>query len=85
MQRVIRHLEGVGFRTKVAEIPGWTGDADAILEAMLQDKKVQRGALTLILARGIGESFIAKNVAASDVRSFLTDELQSAAQKQHQG
>src|SRR3954447_11653021 len=34
MQRVIRHLEGVGFRTKVAEIPGWTGDADAILEAM---------------------------------------------------
>ena len=69
----------------MAEIPGWTGDADAILEAMLQDKKVQRGALTLILARGIGESFIAKNVAASDVRSFLTDELQSAAQKQHQG
>jgi shikimate kinase/3-dehydroquinate synthase len=83
-ERVVRHLDAVGFRTKIAEIPGWNRDADAILDAMFQDKKVERGALTLILARGIGESFIAKNVAASDVRSFLDGELQSAAQEQHQ-
>ena len=42
---------------------------------MYQDKKVQRGALTFILARAIGASFIAKNVAADDVRAFLRDEL----------
>jgi shikimate kinase/3-dehydroquinate synthase len=83
--RVVRHLDTVGFRTRIGDIPGWNADAGAIVEAMFQDKKVQRGALTLILARGIGQSFIAKNVAAADVRSFLEAELQSGAQAQHRG
>jgi shikimate kinase/3-dehydroquinate synthase len=83
-QRVVRHLDTVGFRTRIGDIPGWNADASAILDAMFQDKKVQRGALTLILARGIGQSFIAKNVAAADVRSFLEAELQSGAEAQHQ-
>ncbi|MBV8848817.1 MAG: 3-dehydroquinate synthase, partial [Methylobacteriaceae bacterium] len=84
-ERVVRHLDTVGFHTKIRDIPSWNANADAILDAMFQDKKVQRGALTLILARGIGESFIAKNVASSDVRSFLENELGSVTQKQHQG
>ena len=46
---------------------------------MAQDKKVQRGALTFILARGIGESFIAKNIEPEAVRAFLEDELQTEA------
>jgi shikimate kinase/3-dehydroquinate synthase len=83
-QRVVRHLDTVGFRTRIADIPGWKADANAIVDAMFQDKKVQRGALTLILARGIGQSFIAKNVAAAGVRSFLEVELQSGAEAQHQ-
>jgi shikimate kinase/3-dehydroquinate synthase len=83
-QRVVRHLDTVGFRTQIGNIPGWNADASAIVDAMFQDKKVQRGALTLILARGIGQSFIAKNVAAADVRSFLEAELQSGAEAQHQ-
>ena len=57
---------------------------NAIVDAMLQDKKVQRGALTLILVRRIGESFIAKNVAAADVRNFLEAELRGAPQRQYQ-
>jgi 3-dehydroquinate synthase len=83
-RRVVRHLDTVGFRTRIGDIPGWNADAGAIVHAMFQDKKVQRGALTLILARGIGQSFIAKNVAAADVRSFLEAELQSGAEAQHQ-
>ena len=42
---------------------------------MRQDKKVERGRLTFILARGIGESFIAKNVAEADALRFLEAEL----------
>ena len=42
---------------------------------MFQDKKVERGALTFILARGIGQSFIAKNVPAEEVRDFLNEDL----------
>ena len=56
-------------------MPGLNLDPDALLDAMFQDKKVQRGALTFILARGIGQSFIAKGVPADDVRAFLADEL----------
>ena len=42
---------------------------------MAQDKKVKRGALTFILARGIGRSFIAPGIPADDVRGFIADEL----------
>ena len=46
-----------------------------ILDAMAQDKKVKRGALTFILAEGIGKSFIARGVAVEDVRAYLDDAL----------
>ncbi len=36
---------------------GLSVGADEIVEAMRQDKKVERGALTFILARGIGDCF----------------------------
>ena len=42
---------------------------------MAQDKKVKDGALTFILARGIGRSFIARGVEAPQVRAFLTEEI----------
>jgi 3-dehydroquinate synthetase len=42
---------------------------------MAQDKKVKDGALTFILARGIGQSFIARGVEAPQVRAFLTEEI----------
>ena len=60
-ERVEAHLRAVGLPTRIGDIAGWTPDADEIVEAMRQDKKVERGALTFILARGIGDCFIAKN------------------------
>ena len=42
-----------------------------LLDFIAQDKKVSRGALTFILTRGIGQAFIAKDVPASEVLSFL--------------
>jgi shikimate kinase / 3-dehydroquinate synthase len=76
-ERASRHLIRVGLPTRIRDIPGWDAGADAILDAMFQDKKVQRGALTFILLRGLGESFIAKSVEAEAVRAFLADELAS--------
>jgi 3-dehydroquinate synthetase len=46
-----------------------------MVEAMLQDKKVVRGSLNLILARGIGKSFVARDISTKAVRDFLTGEL----------
>lgn len=51
-----------------------TFDADRLLALMAGDKKAEGGALTLILARGIGQAFVAKGVDASSVRVFLIEE-----------
>jgi len=42
---------------------------------MRQDKKVERGRLTFILARGIGESFVSKDVPEAEALKFLQAEL----------
>lgn len=74
-ERVERHLEKVGLPTKIKHIHGWSATSSDILDAMAQDKKVKKGALTFILAHGIGESFIAPDVPAADVRAYLDDHL----------
>ena len=42
---------------------------------MQQDKKVRDGTVTLILARGIGEAFITRDVDGGKVRALLDDAL----------
>ncbi|MFE1603208.1 3-dehydroquinate synthase [Methylobacterium sp. ID0610] len=73
--RVANHLALAGLPTSLAQVPGGSGDADQLLDAMRQDKKVRDGALTFILARGIGSSFIAPGIEAASVRAFLAEEL----------
>ncbi len=73
--RVEAHLKAVGLPWRIADIPGDLPDAERLLGYIAQDKKVSRGALTFILTRGIGQSFIARDVPASEVLSFLTERL----------
>jgi len=72
--RVEHHLKSVGLPTRLADVPGGCGSIEALLDAMSQDKKVKAGSLTFILANGIGRSFIARDIAASDVAAFLESE-----------
>ena len=65
VRQVVQQL----FRTRLESLP----DAEALFSFIAQDKKVSRGALTFILTRGIGQSFIAKDVPASEVMAFLKD------------
>lgn len=74
-ERVVRHLAAVGLPTRIAQIPGERPDADRLIDLIGQDKKVKRGRLTFILARGVGKSFIAPDIDVSDVREFLTGQL----------
>ena len=76
--RVEAHLRAVGLPTRMGDIPGLAEGPEAILAAMRQDKKVSRGKLTFILARGIGESFIAHDVEEAKVMAFLEAELATA-------
>ncbi|HEY1146900.1 MAG TPA: 3-dehydroquinate synthase [Allosphingosinicella sp.] len=74
-ERVEAHLSAAGLPTRLTHVPGGCGTVDDLLDAMAQDKKVKGGALTFILARGIGQSFIAPGIEADKVRSFLDSEL----------
>ena len=71
--RVEAHLKAVGLPWRLADVPGGLPDAEALLSFIAQDKKVSRGALTFILTRGIGQAFIARDVPASEVLSFLKE------------
>jgi shikimate kinase / 3-dehydroquinate synthase len=74
--RVEAHLKAVGLPTRIRDIPGLAPSADDLLAAMRQDKKVERGRLTFILAKAIGESFIARHVEEAKVLAFLNSDLE---------
>ena len=73
--RVERHLSAVGLPVSPRDVPGGLPDAETMLSYIAQDKKVSRGALTFILTRGVGQSFVAKDVPASEVLGFLKEQL----------
>lgn len=73
--RVEAHLRTVGLPWRMADIEGGLPPAETLFAFITQDKKVSRGALTFILTHGVGQSFIARDVPAAEVVSFLTDSL----------
>ena len=77
-EQAVRHLAAVGLPTHLSQVTGGLPDADRLMALIAQDKKVKRGKLTFILARGIGEAFIAPDVAAAEVRAFLVEKLARA-------
>ncbi len=72
-KRVEAHLKAVGLPVSMNEIPGTLPPVEMLMAAIAQDKKVKSGKLTFILTHGIGQSFVADNVAASEVESFLKE------------
>ena len=72
-RRVERHLKEVGLPTRMSDIPGDLPPAETLMDAIAQDKKVKSGKLTFILTRGVGQSFVADDVPASEVISFLRE------------
>jgi 3-dehydroquinate synthase len=74
-ERVERHLAGAGLPTHVSDIGGDLPGAERLMDYMAQDKKVTRGSMTFILTRGIGRAFIAPDVPADALLSFLRENL----------
>ncbi|WP_377297426.1 3-dehydroquinate synthase [Rhizobium sp. SGZ-381] len=75
-RRVEAHLKAVGLPTEMSDIPGELPPSDVLMNAIAQDKKVKSGKLTFILTRGIGQSFVADDVPASEVLAFLEETRQ---------
>jgi 3-dehydroquinate synthase len=75
--RVRAHLSALGMKVDLADIPGDLPGSDALIALMGQDKKVVDGRLRFILARGIGQAFVAEDVPGDKVRAVLDDALPS--------
>ena len=73
--RVRRHLRAVGLPAAVADLGAELGGADDLIAAMGRDKKVRSGELNFILARGIGDAFIASGVDRSALECVLAREF----------
>ena len=72
--RATAAIAAAGLPTRLAEIAGHPFDADRLVRHMAQDKKAEGGRLTFILARGLGEALVSKDVDAAAVRRFLVTE-----------
>lgn len=66
-QKVETHLKAVGLPT---QIPIQTR-AEILTDTMMSDKKVNKGKLTFVLTKGIGQAFLSKDVDMNDVKSVL--------------
>ena len=76
--RVRAHLRAMGMKVDISDIGGDLPGAEALLDLMAQDKKVQDGKLRFILARGIGDAFITSDVPRDAVLNLLRDALPSS-------
>ena len=72
--RVAAHFAAAGLLTRLKDVPGQLPDTEGLLALMAQDKKVRRGALVFVLARGIGKAFVAADVEPERVRALLDAE-----------
>jgi 3-dehydroquinate synthase len=73
--RVAAHFAAMGMKRSLADVPGALPDADGLLALMAQDKKVRDGRVAFVLARDIGEAFVARDVEPARVRDLLAEAL----------
>lgn len=75
--RATRHFKSVGLHASPLDIsPEW--NTARMMQHFRQDKKAEGGKLTFILTRGIGKSFIEKNVDENILETWLNARLKHA-------
>ncbi|MGJ3230167.1 MAG: 3-dehydroquinate synthase [Oceanicaulis sp.] len=73
--RVRRHLCATGLPDTGAALAGGPFDPARLVARMGSDKKNAGGSLTLILAKAIGQAYIAPGADARDLEAFLSEDL----------
>ncbi|MEJ7934068.1 3-dehydroquinate synthase [Sphingobium sp. AN558] len=75
--RVTAHVKAVGLPHDLASARV-EADGAGLVAHMLHDKKMAGGTLPFLLARGIGKTFLSKDVALADVAAFLDEDRAKA-------
>ena len=72
-QNVAQLLQRAGLPTTLSEA-GVKANGATLVDYMRHDKKMSAGTLPFLLARGIGQTFLSKDVVLDDVAAFLDGE-----------
>ena len=73
--RIAAHIAAVGLPADLRKL-GLNVSGETLAAHMLHDKKVDAGRLAFLLMRGIGQTFLTKDVTLAEVSAFLTEELE---------
>jgi 3-dehydroquinate synthase len=77
-ERIAQHFRGVNLPADLSSLKlDCTGDV--LVRHMMHDKKMDAGSLPFLLMRGIGKTFLARDVSLDDVASFLDGELAASS------
>lgn len=69
-ERLVYHLRKVGLPASLKDA-GVDASGERLVEHMLHDKKMSAGTLPFLLARGIGQTYPARDVDLADVADYL--------------
>ncbi len=72
--RISAHIGAVGLPASLKAL-GLSCDGERLKNHMLHDKKMDAGTLPFLLMRGIGLTFLARDVDLADIAAFLDSEL----------
>lgn len=72
-KRVTRHLLAVGLPHDLASAHVFAS-GEALVAHMMHDKKMAGGKLPFLLASGIGQTYLAKDVDLTEIAAFLDEE-----------
>ena len=75
--RVAAHLDAVGLPSTLSAV-GVEASGATLVAHMAHDKKMEAGRLPFLLTRGIGRTYLAKDVDLADVAAFLDETRRSA-------
>lgn len=75
-ERIAAHIGAVGLPASLSAL-GLSCDGKRLADHMLHDKKMDAGTLPFLLMRGIGQTFLAKDVDLAEVAAFLDEQLRA--------
>jgi 3-dehydroquinate synthase len=76
--RVEKHFSKIGLKSTLTGLVDKNWTVERLIAHMAKDKKADAGKITFILSRGIGKSFVAKEVAIDVVKVVLAQALANA-------
>lgn len=76
LQRLKDHCQKTGLPTGLAGLTDSNWRAEKLVDHMKQDKKVDDGKITFVMARGIGQSFLTNDISLDQVTALMTRYLE---------